>query len=300
MKTKLSITLSALLIGSALLTGCGDSGSSTPTADTNATNTNTTTPEANTTTEVNNTVAVAQGPQFTTAMLAGKTFYTSWPNYQIDYNANTVTSVTYNEDMQFNFSANASTFEAISLAENQNYGIFPIAIDKDLLIITGHGGDILIKEQNGNMLISNGGDIAVWTPTQGAYKTAYEALLADEQLTVAKLTANPWYKLYILSDNGSRAYACQAMLTYDSNGTVTSTYMKDGALTTETSLDDKVANAVDGVVHDVAFAAATPTAIFGHDYTIKFKNKADVARYISTDESVIPSNIDACLANYPN
>ncbi|MFA6136798.1 MAG: hypothetical protein WC667_01805 [Sulfurimonas sp.] len=293
MKTKLSITLSALLIGSVLLTGCGDSGSSTPAADAN------TTPAANTTTDTT-TPAAAQGPQFTTTMLAGKTFYTSWPNYQIDYNANTVTSVTYNEDMQFNFSANAAAVEAVSLTDNQNFGTIPITIDKDILGFTGHGGDSLIKELNGNLLIGQGGDIAVWTPTQGGQKTAYEALLAGEKLTIAMLTANPWYKLYVNSNNGSRTYECQAMLTYDSNGTVTSTYMKNGVLTTETSLDNKVANAVDGVVHDVAFAAATPTAIFGHDYTIKFKNKADVARYISTDESVTPTQIDTCMANYPN
>ena len=293
MKMKLSTALSGLLLGSVLFTGCGSSSSSTP-------STNTTTAGGTT------TATTTTGAQFTSAMLGGKTFYNYFYNVKRDNNTDTITSTTYDDNMQFNFSADASTAEAISIQANDygtNYGsALPVTLDKDLMDIAAngkHNPQFLIKELNGNLLVSETGDISIWTPTQGGAQTAYEALVADEKETVAMVTANPWYVLSVdYSNNDARVYKCENKMTIDSNGTITMEYIdNNGTTQTATDFASNVANAVDGIISDDTFVAATETAIYTNDRKILFKNKADVERYINAE---YPGTAAGCMASYPN
>lgn len=114
MKIKPSMILSILLAGSVLFTGCGSS--STDTVASTNTGTDIVDDVNKTDTEITNPIAQHE---FTTAMLSGKTFYTSYLE----------NNTTFVDNTQLNFSADASTVEMISMQvgsdNGTNYGTFP-------------------------------------------------------------------------------------------------------------------------------------------------------------------------------
>ena len=294
---KLSLILSSLLVGaSLLLSGCGSSDDSTP-ATNDATQSGDTTTAGGSTTKDDTTAtadATEQIEQFTTEMLAGKTFY----SYGMEAD-NSKNKVIAKANMQFNFSADASTVEGINLQDGENYGSFPATIDSDKFTVSTPDGEkhtsFLLTTLDGEPVTYDQW-LTVWSTEQQSDNG--EALLKklqnDQKLTVDKLTANPWYMVsWAYDENEQNTFTCDAKVTIDSNGTITYSSIENGVITTSSEYNAKIAS---GDANSQYFLAANPNLIYYADSMVYFKNISDAKVFI---EEMGATNADECVASYP-
>lgn len=284
---KLSLALSALLVGGSLfMSGCGSDSSS------NDTKTQSSSDAGN-----SSSAAAVEAPKFTTEMLAGKTFYTYFPHYDNGFQGGTAT-------MQFNFSADATTVEAIDAKTGENYGsALPVTINGNTMAIVTPDGEshrsMLLKVDGNNMFIFEGAP-ALWSATQlGDNGTAIlGALLKNDKLTNEVLAANTWSNMEIVyDDNGNSDYDCKNTFTFKADGTG-STPGDDGKpweFTYSIGEDDQF-SIQDSDMHMV-YWTKSDDILFFTDNTLFFKSKA-AAKSFLLSMGQNESDADSCVSNF--
>jgi hypothetical protein len=293
---KLSLALSVLLVsGSLFMSGCDSSSSAQEAIDQ---------VEGNITEvidEITGDNSEAAAPKFTTEMLAGKTFYTYFRSYENG-------AFEYSDNMQFNFSANASTLEAISIRDGENYGsALPVALSGSKMTITvgdEEKAEFLFKNIDTGLIMVSGSEFVLWTPSQQADggQTAYEAFLSAEQENigtdaqkVAILTANPWYLLGMEWNDGQGNAQCQAKATLQDLDNGTAQYVDNGELQTIT-IDSTTPDDEKSYLNMLASNGEVLLVQNNDDIQFWFKNREDVEAYITAYD---PNNVAQCMAHYP-
>jgi hypothetical protein len=286
---KLSLALSALLLGGAvMMSGCGSSSSSTPSGDTTNTVTDTDTSE--------NSV-----PVFTTAMLAGKTFY----GYGIYADASGVTPeyriiATFNADASqlnaHNFPDAEDTF-SVDVANSIVDGKMHWSADG---IVNQVATAIQILDDGSFFMIANDSlhpdpYPVLFSATELADKgqAAFETFMAAQALSKETMTANTWYGVdwaeYDLNDQTGNLN-CQALWLFNEDDTIDASYMDNGQLKTIEDagtylISDNKLEADYTVGEDPGHSTLTPIMIFNgeiiwDDKTAYFKNRDDAVAFV--------------------
>ena len=311
---KLSLALSALLLGGAvIMSGCGTSSDSTPA-------------DSNTSAAVGDGSGTAGGdtnessaPAFTTAMLAGKTFYTYglWVGGQEAETENRFV-VTFNADASGCNVHNHSDSEGDTFSVNGTNSIN----DGKMHWHTDGMSDMTATAVK---IFEDGSFIAtmidpdhydpyaiLFSTTERADKgqTVFDDYLAAQTMDKATITANPWYSLdwSELDNSEGGGVLCHALFTFKSDNAIDVAWVDESGHTqtmTDFStyvisgnrLEFDTPNGEGEVEHTSMFPIVKDSdhIIWSGD-TAYFKNRADAETFLNY---IDPENAAACMANFP-
>ncbi|MEA1919973.1 MAG: hypothetical protein U9N52_09050 [Campylobacterota bacterium] len=209
---KLSLALSALLVGGSLfMSGCG--------SDSSSSDGNTTSSQA----AQSSSEAAVQAPQFTTEMLAGKTFYsysrTERQGGNVEYHDGTVVI----------FSNNASTVSS----QDGSISNIPVTLAGDAMSLVLPDGNkkflLLGSSESYLILIDDYGEM-LWSTSEQAdnAQALFETIISEQTITQETFTAHPWYSLDWAEADDGRGVLCHALFTYHANGTADASYIDNG------------------------------------------------------------------------
>ena len=308
---KLSLALSALLVGGSLfMSGCGSDSSS------NDTKTQSSSDAGN-----SSSAAAVEAPKFTTEMLAGKTFY----SYGLDEHNNQVET---ENRFKAIVSTDGTTMEVWSNDGSEKYGT------ANSSIITDAKGRSAIKWSFEGMtdkefpllkVFSDGSFMTLYvdpedfspypqlfaaTEMEDKGLALYNEFFAEQTISKEIVTANPWYSLDwrdVERNNGkfSGNFECHSLKTYNEDNTITFQWLDDngvaGSMTIGSYIvSDNVLEAEEPQDEQGTLGHSTMTPLYVSSDEIKwtdrtawFKNRADAIAFMAT------TGLDDCSKYFP-
>lgn len=306
---KISLVLSALLLGGAvIMSGCGGSSSSNDGGTTGNSSSNSSTGGSS------SSGTEASAPEFTTQMLAGKTFYNyglehggqSTENRMIvEFNADATGMTVHNHpDATDTFSVTGTNAVTDGKMHWSVPGMTPMTVTAIKILDDGSIIATMVDPDHFDpypILFSS-------SPLADKGLAVFTAYLAEQTLTKDDIAANPWYSLDWSEVNNGGSVNCHARFTFKSDNSADADYVDENGqpqsmqnFTTYVISDNRLEYDAPNGEGQTEHTSMQPIIkdsdhIIWTTETAWFKNRADAATFVNY---VDPDNAAGCMQSFP-